>query len=190
MKGLRRSNLWRYSLIVFLLLVGAGVVWAGYYGWESLADVEDQVASVREEQLRLAGRLADLTEVVGAISLEITDESLTRKVDAIAADLRRLRGDVDRLASLTGEHAQRIIDLDTEIVTLDRALGEATGQFWSSFQDRNLDELNDAVIGVEAYLIQVNGQLTSIESYLDDVDAGLRRIESCLSRFSDFLPGC
>lgn len=127
---------------------------------------------------------------MGAISLEITDQSLSRRVSSIAADLSRLQDDVNRLTSLADEQQQRISDLDTSLAAHDRTLDEITGQFWNAFQDRDLDELNDAVLGIETHLDQLNGQMASIETYLVEVDEGLRRIETCLSRFSDFIPGC
>lgn len=178
------------SLIALLTLLATGVGLASYYGWKSLNTVREQIASVQEEQTRLTGRLADLQNVVGAISLEITDQSLSRRVSSIAADLSRLQDDVNRLTSLADEQQQRISDLDTSLAAHDRTLDEITGQFWNAFQDRDLDELNDAVLGIETHLDQLNGQMASIETYLVEVDEGLRRIETCLSRFSDFIPGC
>lgn len=180
----------RPLLVALAILVIAGVSWAGYYGWGSLRKVEDQLDRVQAEQSHLADRVADLRDVVAVLTLELTDETLTEKLNAIVGDVSDLQRDLDGLRSLTSEQSQRITELDTSVATHDQTLDQITGPFWSSIQDRNLDELEESVAGIETYLNQLNGQLSNIETYLDEVDEGLRRIERCLSSVSEFLPGC
>jgi len=179
----RGRNLGQRSLVALLILFVTGASLASYYGWKSLTAMRDQLASVQEQQAQLASRLANLQGVVGAISLEMTDQSLTRKVSTLTADVTRLQNDVDLLESRADEHALRISDAEA-------SLDEMTGPFWNPFQDRNLDELNDAVLDIETHLDQLHRRIASVETNLARVDESLRHIETCLSRFSDFIPGC
>ena len=180
----------RIPLLAAVLAVIAGLGWAAYYGWATVAEMQERIAAIEERESGVSASIADLEGQIAALALDMTDQSLAVTVQGLDAHVANLQAELEALRSVTDEQAGRIGEMGAQVDDHEMTLGDITGPFWSPLQDRNLDALNDSLLQVESYIGEIDGQLTDIEAYLVEVDDGLQAIERCLSSFSEFIPGC
>ena len=153
------------------LVVIAGIVGAGWYGWETIQGLHDELKATNGEVDSLDTQILGLRGSVELLETLLADQP----TEVSRADINDLRQRIDSIRH----------DVDLLRIDLDAARG--TEGFWHP-ANRNLIELDTAVALVDGTLLELRQALDAVEGCLGSLISIIDGFGSSLSLDCSRLP--